>query len=146
MQCPKMIFGEHSCIIPSPEQLRVSPHLPLGSCSSDDGRRCKINDYYHSSNQWGPNTNTGNATTTSNTPKTAQDARQASRERWAQRVGETKLEISCCIAHQATPHKSLRRVQHVSSTVPVGRCAHQKGWCFFLGSAKPDIQTQNQTS
>lgn len=88
MQCPKMICSGHSCIVPSPEQLQVSPHLPLSGCSSDDRRRREINNYYHSSNQWGPNTHACSAMPTSNTTQTAQDAQQTYRVRGVQRVGD----------------------------------------------------------
>lgn len=37
MQRSKMIFSGHSCIVPSPEVLQDSPHLPLSGCSSDGG-------------------------------------------------------------------------------------------------------------
>lgn len=144
MQCPKMNFSRHSCIIPSPEQLQFSPDPPLGGCFSDDRRRCNISNSYHSNDPWGPNAQTCNVTATSYAIWSAQDAWQTQGERQVQRVGVCQMRDFMSHLQPAPYHPSHQAgMQHRSSSVSEGWYVHQKRLCVFPDLAKPHIKTQN---
>lgn len=129
-QCSKMIFSGHSCIIPSPEWLQVSPDPPLGGCFSDDGKRCNISNYYHSNDPWGPNAQTCNVHLRN---LNSSGCLTNTGERQVQRVGVCQTRNFMSHLQPAPQHPSHQvGMQHTSNSVSGGWYTHQRGLCDLL--------------
>lgn len=124
MRYPQMIFSEHSCSVPSPEWLHVSPYL-LSSCSSSEknnkGKKKKKaimvvtnGDLIH-------------IYTIQQQPvvlQTAQDAQHYVRGK----VGSENEEQPTYRSHSESPTSLYHQaaVQCIPSKVPAGQCRYQR--------------------
>lgn len=139
VRCPQMIFSEHSCSVPSPEWLQVSPYL-LSSCSSSEKNKKKKKSY-HGSNQWWSNTHIHNTTATSGATNNSRCSALRTGKGGVRKWGTTNLQISLWVSHQPVPPRSSAVHTQQSSCGPM---QISEGWCSFSDSAKPDTRTLNQ--